>query len=280
MMTPDIGNRIGNNMKRDMICKMAVIAMLLPLLAGNACAEDANSGIDARELADELTADGWVVYGTGQCYFCNEQKEEFGDAFANMTYVNCIEDRQACIDADVHGIPCWVSPNGTAYHGYHNLTRLSKLLNDYRAAHQTPSPATTAATTTPPNATGIDARELADELTDDGWVLYGTEQCPWCVRQEEEFVDAFGNLTYINCMENRSACIDAGIEGIPCWASPNGTLHPGYHNLTRLSGLVGDYRAAHPTPTPNPAQTPASAVGFESVSALIAMLVVFLIKRM
>lgn len=132
---------------------------------------------------------------------------------------------------------------------------------------------------------GIDARELADELTDDGWVLYGTDQCPWCVRQREEFVDAFGNLTYINCMENRSACIDAGIEGIPCWASPNGTLHPGYHNLTRLSGLVSDYRAAHPAPaesqtTPETAMsTSPSTPGFEPLSALIAVFIVFLMRR-
>jgi hypothetical protein len=120
---------------------------------------------------------------------------------------------------------------------------------------------------------GIDAYELACELTANGWVVYGTDQCGWCVRQKEEFGDAFANVTYVNCMENRSACIDAGIQGIPCWASPNGTLHPGYHNLTRLSGLMSDYRAAHPAPTP------ANTIGFESVSALFALLVVFLMRR-
>ena len=121
----------------------------------------------------------------------------------------------------------------------------------------------------------IDAYELARELAADGWVVYGTDQCGWCVRQREEFGDAFANVTYVNCMENRSACIDAGVQGIPCWASPNGTLHPGYHNLTRLSGLMSDYRAAHPAPT----HTPANAIGFESVSALFAMIVVFLMRR-
>ena len=121
----------------------------------------------------------------------------------------------------------------------------------------------------------IDAYELARELTADGWVVYGTDQCGWCVRQKEEFGDAYGQITYINCMENRSACLDAGVQGIPCWASPNGTLHPGYHNLTSLSGLMSDYREAHPAPTTIPANT----IGFESVSALFAMLVVFLMRR-
>ncbi len=140
------------------------------------------------------------------------------------------------------------------------------------------------ATDVDPNS-GIDACELADELTDCGWVLYETDQCSWCVRQKEEFGDAFGNLTYINCMENTSACIDAGIEGIPCWASPNGTLHPGYHNLTRLSGLVGDYRAAHPAPAESQT-TPATSMstspstpGFEPISAMIAVAIVCLMRR-
>ena len=131
----------------------------------------------------------------------------------------------------------------------------------------------------------IDADELVLSLASDGWVLYGTDQCPWCVRQKEEFGDAFGNLTYINCMENRSACIDAGIEGIPCWASPDGVLHPGYHNLTRLSELVSDYQRAHPTPTPSHT-TPGTSMstspttpGFEPLSALMAVLIVFLMRR-
>ncbi|MCD6207518.1 MAG: hypothetical protein J7J06_05935 [Methanosarcinales archaeon] len=360
------------NPSRELIVTVTLLTLLTLLtasLAGNAYAEDANSGIDARELARELTADGWVVYGTDQCYFCNEQKEEFGDAFANMTYVNCMENRQACIDADVHGIPCWVSPNGTAYHGYHNLTRLSGLLNDYRAAHQTPpvttAPATTTATAAPPNATGIDARELARELTADGWAMYGTDQCGWCVRQKEAFGDSFENVTFVNCMEDKQTCrgvsmylfswddvtgedsrlleylednchadwvksaeinrsedgktvsisdeqnsveitldmenatailqigdrahhlkvrkdggkinLYAGIEGIPCWVAPDTTLHPGYYNLTRLSGLLNDYRAAHPAPTPT--QTPVNAIGFESVSALFAIAIVFLMRR-
>jgi len=126
----------------------------------------------------------------------------------------------------------------------------------------------------------IDADELARVLTAQGWTLYGTDQCGWCIRQKEEFGDAFGDLTYINCMENRSACIDSGIEGIPCWASPNGMLHPGYHNLTQLFGLVSDYQRAHPTPTPTTAMSTSPApIGFEPVFALTGGLTAFLLRR-
>jgi hypothetical protein len=98
----------------------------------------------------------------------------------------------------------------------------------------------------------INAEELAKELSSQGWVMYGTERCPWCIKQKEEFSDAFRYINYVDCEENRQACIDAGIKGIPCWISPNGTLHSGYHNLTKLAQLASAYRAAQPTPTVTP----------------------------
>lgn len=118
------------------------------------------------------------------------------------------------------------------------------------------------------------AGELAHELNNDGWILYGTDQCPWCIKQREEFADAFTDLTYINCQENKSVCIDAGIKGIPCWVSPNGTLYPGYYNLTQLDDMLNDYRSEHPTPS-----STYNATGFELMYVLLAVLIVLLIKR-
>ncbi len=118
------------------------------------------------------------------------------------------------------------------------------------------------------------AKVLACELNNDGWVLYGTDQCPWCIKQREEFGVAFTDLTYINCQENKSVCIDAGIKGIPCWVSPNGTLYPGYYNLTQLDDMLNDYRSEHPTPS-----STYNATGFELMYVLLAVLIVLLIKR-
>jgi len=124
------------------------------------------------------------------------------------------------------------------------------------------------------NAAETTADELACELNSDGWTLYGTDQCPWCIKQRDEFGDAFTDLAYINCQENKPVCIDAGIKGIPCWVSPNGTLYPGYHNLTQLDEMLNDYRAEQPTP-------PAihNAAGFELMYVLMVVLIVLLIKR-
>jgi len=118
------------------------------------------------------------------------------------------------------------------------------------------------------------AVKLAPELNNERWILYGTDQCPWCIKQADEFGDAFADLAYINCIENKQVCIDAGIKSIPCWVSPNGTLHPGYHNLTQLNEMMNDYRAEHPTPSPTQ-----NAAGFELIYTLMAVLIVLLIKR-
>ena len=124
----------------------------------------------------------------------------------------------------------------------------------------------------------INAEELANELSAQGWTMYGTDRCPWCVKQKEKFDDAFKYINYVNCEENRQACIEAGIRGIPCWLSPDGTLHSGYHNLTRLAQLATAYQAAQPTPSLSPTPTP----GFTTLTtfAIIGLLVIYrLFKR-
>ncbi|MCK4613526.1 MAG: right-handed parallel beta-helix repeat-containing protein, partial [Thermoplasmata archaeon] len=86
-----------------------------------------------EELAEELTAQGWIIYGTDHCPWCVRQKEEFGDAFQHIDFVNCRENSQACKDAGIKTIPCWVSPGGRHYPGYHDLSQLSAFVNDYQA---------------------------------------------------------------------------------------------------------------------------------------------------
>jgi len=123
----------------------------------------------------------------------------------------------------------------------------------------------------------INAEELAKELTEQGWVMYGAEWCGFCRKQKAEFGDAFKYINYVDCGSPQNPnpeCINAGIGPIPCWVSPNGTHYTGYHTLAQLSELASAYRAAHLTPTPTPISTPTP--GFKSVLALIAMIIVTL----
>jgi hypothetical protein len=255
MTTSDIGDRIGNNMKRDMICKMVATILLLSLLAGNACAEDANPGIDAGELARELTADGWVVYGTDQCYFCNKQKEEFGDAFANVTYVNCTENRQACMNVSMY-LFSWDDVTGE------NSGLLECLEDNYHAGW-------------------VESAEI-NKSEDDRIIHVSDENNSAEITLDMENATAIlqigGRAHHLKVRKDGGKInLYAGIEGIPCWVAPDTTLHPGYHNLTRLSEMLDEYRAAQPT---TPMSTSPTTMGFESVSALMAVVIaVFLMRR-
>ena len=242
-------------MKRDIICKILVTALFLTLLTGNACATDVilNSSINACELADKLTADGWVLYGTDQCPWCVRQKDEFGDAFANVTHIDCNKNEQACRNVSMY-LFSWDDVTG-------DDSRLMEYLEDtYRAGWVKSAEI---------NKSGdgrtihiSDEQNSAEIMLDEGSGI--------------AILQIGGRAHYLK-VGNESGRMDiyAGIEGIPCWVSPDSTLHPGYYNLTRLSGMVSDYRAAHPAPTP----TPANAIGFESVSALIAIIIIFLMRR-
>ena len=127
----------------------------------------------------------------------------------------------------------------------------------------------------------INAEELAKELMEQGWVMHGAEWCGACQVQKKDFGDAFKYINYVD-YKNWDELIAVNITSIPCWVSPNGTRY-GYKNLTQLSELASEYRAAQqPTPTvtptaittPLPISTPTP--GFESVLALIALIIVTL----
>ena len=110
----------------------------------NACPEE----INAEELAKELVEQGWVMHGTEWCPACQMQKKEFGDSFNYINYVNCDENKQACSNANITSIPCWISPDGTRY-GYKNLAQLAELATAYRAAAEPTATAMPISTPTP-----------------------------------------------------------------------------------------------------------------------------------
>ena len=247
-------------MKRDMICKILVTALFLTSLTGNACATDVNltSSIDARELADKLTVDGWVMYGTEQCGWCVKQKEEFGDAFANVTHIDCNKNGQACRNVSMY-LFSWDDATGED-------SRLFEYLEDtYRAGW-------------------VKSAEI--NKSEDGRTIHISDEKNSTEIMLDEgsgvaILQISGRAHYLKVeTEGGKTDIYAVLEGIPCWVSPDSTLHPGYYNLTRLSGLVSDYRAAHPAPTPTTAMSTSPAtIGFESAFALMAIISVFLMRR-
>lgn len=78
-------------------------------------------------LANCMTENGTIMYGTARCDHCQRQKALFGDAFANATYIDCDEDRQSCLDAWVRGFPTWIDGEGSSFPGTQTLERLAAI---------------------------------------------------------------------------------------------------------------------------------------------------------
>jgi|SRR3989344_771546 len=88
-------------------------------------------------FANCLTQKGAVMYGAYWCPHCQNEKKAFGDAFRLVSYVECTEETQKCLDADINGYPTWIfsdgySPTGSPvqgqrFEGEQGLKRLSEI---------------------------------------------------------------------------------------------------------------------------------------------------------
>jgi glutaredoxin len=81
-------------------------------------------------LAQCLTDKGVKMYGAWFCPHCAAQKEAFGTAFHNVTYVECAapdkSELQVCKDAGITGYPTWVFADGKRLNGEQPLATLAE----------------------------------------------------------------------------------------------------------------------------------------------------------
>jgi hypothetical protein len=91
-------------------------------------------------------------------------------------------------------------------------------------------------TTQTPTGSSVDT--IAQCLTDNDVVMYGTEWCGHCQNQKGAFGASFEKVNYVDCDQNREACNAAGIRGYPTW-SIDGQLYPGEQEPGRLAQLAG-----------------------------------------
>ena len=80
------------------------------------------------ELAQHLTEQGAVMYGTDWCPFCQEQMTMFGNSFRFIEYVDCDRSRGVCNSMGVQSYPTWII-NGERYTGVLSIGRLTELSN-------------------------------------------------------------------------------------------------------------------------------------------------------
>lgn len=67
-----------------------------------------------------------IMYGSDSCPYCIKQKELFGDSFKYIKYIDCLKNREACLNADIKAFPTWVI-NGKSYEGLKTLQELKEL---------------------------------------------------------------------------------------------------------------------------------------------------------
>ena len=101
--------------------KIILIALMAGAVFAAGCATK-----DYTELAQCLTANGAVMYGTDWCSHCQDQKAKFGKGFEHVNYVNCDKEKQKCLEAGIRGYPTWIV-NGVKYSGTQSLSRLASL---------------------------------------------------------------------------------------------------------------------------------------------------------
>ncbi len=76
-------------------------------------------------------------------------------------------------------------------------------------------------------------------LTEKGLVMYGTDSCEWCQKQEADFKSAWQFINYANCIKNPQRCVAQNIESTPTWIFGDGKRLVGYQTLGQLSKESG-----------------------------------------
>ncbi len=85
------------------------------------------SGKELDYFAKCLADKGAVMYGADWCPHCQNEKKAFGDSFRFISYVECPNEPNLCLQKQVQGYPTWIFGDGNRFEGEQGLERLSKL---------------------------------------------------------------------------------------------------------------------------------------------------------
>lgn len=81
--------------------------------------------------------------------------------------------------------------------------------------------------------------DFANCLTEQGFIMAGTDWCHFCKEQKKMFGKSFEFVNYRNCDLNREWCESNDVDSYPTWILPNGTNRLGVQNLPTLNQLSG-----------------------------------------
>lgn len=107
----------------------AVIVVIGIIIFG---ASQKKTAMNYENFAQCLTENGLTMYGTWWCSHCQNQKDEFGDAFSYVNYVECSPPglramNEECEQAGIEGFPTWTDAQGNILPGEKTMTDLSEI---------------------------------------------------------------------------------------------------------------------------------------------------------
>jgi len=73
-----------------------------------------------------LAAKGATMYGAYSCRYCQNEKKTLGDAFKEVTYVECTKETALCTEKKITGYPTWILADGTRLEGEQGITGLAR----------------------------------------------------------------------------------------------------------------------------------------------------------
>ena len=81
--------------------------------------------------------------------------------------------------------------------------------------------------------------DFANCLTEEGFVLAGTDWCSYCQKQKDLFGNSFKYLNFKNCDLEKQWCNSNGAKSYPTWIDASGKTYVGVKSLEQLSLLSG-----------------------------------------
>lgn len=108
---------------------MWLLSMFILVLILSGCGSTVTTTTSSpaiSQLAVCLAKNGATFYGTEWCPHCKEQKKLFGEAFAQVNYVDCDKNKVACDSAKIKWYPTWVFADNSTLVGTQTLDVLAK----------------------------------------------------------------------------------------------------------------------------------------------------------
>jgi hypothetical protein len=110
-------------MKKDTKVYLTLVIIIILIIIGIFWIR--NNGEVSKELA-QCIGERSELYVQLGCKACKTQEEMFGKNYQYLNTIDCLYERQECINAGILGTPTWII-NGEKYSGVKSIERLKEL---------------------------------------------------------------------------------------------------------------------------------------------------------